>query len=321
MSTRLISPRRGALAIAAAATMFTLAGGVAQASVPVELTVVASDGRVLADYTQHTDKTRIKTDPKADCLGSAGSGSRVPVAGPTALSAVVDGADFGDSDLRPVSVADDTGFGLGVCGIGGEQAPSTGFWYLKQNRVESQTGGDQTPVERGDQITWYLDPDFSDAPPLELELVAPERTVIGQPVDVQVFQYDSNGTRTPAEGVDVTAASGLTNAEGKTTITPTVANQTLRASRAGAISDASQLCSAGDVSDCPEEADGIYAGSRDDDRVKDGDGGDGINLGPGDDRVNSRDGSIDDIDCGSGKDEIKVDKKDEVAKNCEKVRG
>jgi hypothetical protein len=318
MPIHLSVPRRGTLALATMAT-FALAAGSAQAGVPVELTVVDSTGSILADYTQYTDENKIKTDPGADCLGAAGSGDRVPVAGPTALSAVVDGAAYGDSDLRPVSLTDDTGFGLGVCGIGGKQAPSTGFWYLKQNRVESQTGGDQTRVERGDQITWYLDPDFSDAPPAELELVAPERTVIGQPVEVQVFQYDSTGTRTPAEGVQVTAASSLTNAEGKTTITPTTAIQQLQATRAGAISDSSSLCSAGDVADCPEKAPSLFGGSRYDDRITDTDGGDGVSMGPGDDRVNTRDRFIDTVNCGGGKDVAKVDGKDEVAKNCEKV--
>jgi Ca2+-binding RTX toxin-like protein len=47
--------------------------------------------------------------------------------------------------------------------------------------------------------------------------------------------------------------------------------------------------------------------------------GDTFEGGPGNDDIFSRDGKRDDVDCGSGNDIAKVDSKDKVAANCEKV--
>jgi hypothetical protein len=316
-------PRAGALIAASAAliSMFVLAG-IARASVPVDLRVVDSSGSVLGDYTQYTDKVTVKTDTKANCFGEGteGSGDKVKVKGATALGAVVDGAAAGDTDLKPISVTDAFDFGLGVCGIGGEVAPATGFWLLKQNYVETQTGGDQTKVKRNDAITWFLDPDFADAPPAELLLDAPARTTLGDPTQVQVFEYDSTGTHVPAPGVTVTGASQPTGADGTTTIEVTSASTTLVAKRDGAISDASQICAAGNLGDCPKAAAGIIGGSAEDDEIKGGKGPDVINAGKGNDKIDAQDGESDDIDCGGGKDKVEADAKDKTAKNCEKVR-
>jgi hypothetical protein len=321
MSTHLSWPLRGAFGFAIAAlSCSVLFAANARASVPVDLRVVASNGEVLADLTQYTDTTKVKTDRKADCLGTGGSGDTVTIKGSTALGAVIDGASYGDPGLNPLSISDGSDFGLGVCGIGGEVAPSTGFWFLKHNREASMSGGESTKVREGDEVTWYLDPDFADAPPLELELVAPARTTFETPTEVRVFEYDDTGARVPAAGVTVTGASAATDATGRTTVSLTNAGSELEATRAGAITDSAGICVRAEIGDCPKEPGTNIGGSRDDDVVEDGDGGDSISMGAGDDRANTRDGFADDVSCGSGKDTVKADREDEIANNCEKVR-
>ena len=257
MSTRFSSPLRAAsiAATAAAASLLLFASAASAASVPVDLRVVGPTGEVLGDYTQYTDSVSVKTDKNASCFGpgTEGSGATVDVKGKTALGALVDGAAAGDTDLKPISTTDAFDFGLGICGIGGEVAPETGFWLLKQNNVESQTGGEGTKVKKGDDITWFLDSDFADAPPAELVLEAPASVEFDTPTPVQVFEYSADGTRTPAAGVEVTGASAPTGADGTTEISLTVASQTLVAQRAGAISDAQQICAGAKRGRLPEE--------------------------------------------------------------------
>jgi hypothetical protein len=317
-------PLRAALLTALAASALLIPATAATAkSVPVDLRVVGSDGVVLGDYTQYTDSVKVKTDRDATCFGpdTEGSGAKVEVKGKTALGAVVDGSKAGDTDLKPVSVTDAFDFGLGVCGIGGEVAPETGFWYLKQNHVASQTGGDLTKVKKGDALTWYLDPDFADAPPAELELVTPAGVQFDTPTEVQVFEYADDGTRTPAAGVEVTGASAPTGADGTTEISLTTARQTIVASRAGAITDEAQICASSAASDCAPQAGTIIGGSSKPDKIKGTNGPDAINAGGGNDEVNARDGQVDDIDCGGvKKNKVKADRDDEVAKNCQKVK-
>ena len=51
-------------------------------------------------------------------------------------------------------------------------------------------------------------------------------------------------------------------------------------------------------------------------------GGPGLDLldgGPGNDTINARDGARDTIRCGAGKDTVAADKKDIIARGCEKV--
>ena len=318
------TPLRARLSLPAFTVLaFLLLAGTASAkSAPVDLKVIAGDGEVLASHTQYTDTVSLKTDPEASCFGQGteGSGAKVKVPGKTALGAVVDG-QTGDLDLKPVSVTDAFDFGLGLCGIGNEVAPDTGFWYLKTNHVESQTGGDLTKVGGGDEVVWFLDTDFADAPPAELELDAPARNELGTDFPVQVFEYAADGTRTPAAGVTVTGANQPTDATGTTTVNGlTTPRPTLSATRAGAIPDDVRVCAAESADNCPQQVGGIIGGSASDDEIRDTDDADNISMGKGDDEVNTRDGSADDINCGSGDDSVKADAGDDPAKNCEKVR-
>ena len=322
MPTHLSRPLRGVLLLTVAAASLTLTAAASAKSIPVDLRVIGPAGQSLADHVQYTGTTKFKTDPKADCFGEGneGSGARVKVRGATPIGAVADGTGV-VRDLRPLSVTDAFDFGLGICGIGGFdfEVDDTAFWYFKVNHVNPQVSAETVKLERGDEVFWYLTPDFNTLP-IELDLVAPTRTTFETPTPVQVFEYADDGTKTPAAGVTVTGAQQPTDANGETTVSMTEVSQTLTASRAGAISDHSRICAQAQVEDCPKKAEDLYAGSRSDDVIKDGDGQDEISAGAGDDEIETRDSFTDDVDCGKGKDVVKADENDDLAKDCEKVR-
>src|SRR5437762_2366758 len=54
-------------------------------------------------------------------------------------------------------------------------------------------------------------------------------------------------------------------------------------------------------------------------RLSGGSGNDTVRGGSGNDRINVRDGRRDHVNCGSGKDTVKADRKDVVSHNCEHV--
>ncbi len=87
-------------------------------------------------------RSRPRERPTASVRAPVAAGT-VKVPGTTALGIVADASEYARK-LRPLSITDSFDFGLGVCGFGHAIAPSTGYWYLKNNHVGSQTGGDQT---------------------------------------------------------------------------------------------------------------------------------------------------------------------------------
>lgn len=67
--------------------------------------------------------------------------------------------------------------------------------------------------------------------------------------------------------------------------------------------------------------DDCVSGGKGKDRISGGSGRDKLKGGSGDDRLSSRDGKRDRLSCGKGKhDRAKVDRKDKVRKDCERVR-
>ena len=74
-------------ALAALIALAALPAG-AGASVGVNLRVLNTEGKALAQLRQYTDTAQIKTDPEADCFGtgSGGSGRTATVNGSTALA-------------------------------------------------------------------------------------------------------------------------------------------------------------------------------------------------------------------------------------------
>ncbi len=220
--------------------VFTLSASPAGAksrTVPAALRVVNSSGRSLADGTQFTGPVvAIKSSRKADCFGpgTGGSGGRVDVPGTTALGQLAAGGGA-FRGIRPLSVTDYFDFGVGLCGIGRAVAPSTGYWYLKVNHAASFSGGDQTPVQRGDEVLWYLIDDFSDPTPDELALRVPAASGPGDPVTVRVLSYADDGSRSPASGALVTGAEAPTDGQGRTSVTAGAGVTAIRATRPGSI--------------------------------------------------------------------------------------
>jgi hypothetical protein len=168
--------RRAVIGLAMACTAALTSASLAHATKPADLRVLTST-ETLTDVRQYSGTTNVPTDPDADCFGPpGGSGDPLRLQGATALGMVKEASESRDR-LRPLLVSDQFAFGPAVCAIGGEEAP-LGFWYLKVNHVGSTIGGAH-PLAVGDEALWYLDPDFSDAPPAELVLRAPAAATSG----------------------------------------------------------------------------------------------------------------------------------------------
>ena len=292
---------------------------VSAAAVPVDLRVVDTDGFTMAQQTQFTDTVTVRTSPEADCFGPpGGSGAERTLNGPTALGAVWD-ASQADADLRPIWLTDQFGFGLGLCAIGGKVPPSSGFWYLKVNHVGSQVGGDQAAVGGGDDILWYLAPNFP--PGDELELIGPELARPGEPFQVQVFSYTDTGDRSPAAGALVAGSFEPTDANGFTTVTPTSeGTSALQATRGVDIpSNILGVTVDAELDPCAAPVADEIVGSGKRDRISGTASPESITARGGGDRVDSAGGCADEVDCGSGKDRAIVDSLDGV-RRCNKVK-
>jgi hypothetical protein len=293
---------------------FTFASAAAAAktkTVPGQIRVIDSKGRILAQQTQYTgDGVSIKSDKKADCFGSdnTGSGKRVDVPGFTALSQLIEASD-NDKSIRPVSLTDAFSFGLAVCGIGKAVSDEAGFWYVKENHEAAQVGSDQLEIDKGDQVLWYLIKDASAPPPDELALSAPAAAKSGQDVTVKVVSYADDGKKSPAEGVDVEGAKSKTDAKGKTTVPADEPMLALTGTRKGSIpSNTVYVCVQG-PGECPAGYAEVTAGTKGADKIKVGDISTTVLAGAGDDRITATSGKYgDDFDCGSGDDLVTVSK-------------
>jgi len=325
MPTPTFRVRRVAPALLAAVLLATSFASVAEAkpkSKAAGLRVIASSGTSLAQGTQFTAPTTIKTSKKADCFGEGteGSGAKVDLPGFTALGQLADSpAAF--PRLGPISVTDAFSFGLGLCGIGKSVAPSTGFWYLKVNHAGSLTGGDQTVVNKSDDVLWYLITDFTQPTPDELALRVPSGAA-GEEVTAKVVSYADNGAKTPAAGASVTGASAPTDADGETTVTLGDGVSKFRASREGSIPSSSVAICTDKVAKCPPGYAHTVGGTKKADAITGSNQAESIFAGPGDDEVDARAGKArDKINCGPGDDELILAKGSKSPyKACEKVK-
>jgi hypothetical protein len=325
MSTHSPRLRRAILASGLATLIMASAAHAAGNKVGGDVRVVDSNGKILLDQRQYTGTTKVKTSKKADCFGegTGGSGHEVEVPGATALGIVSDASEY-EPKLSPLSITDSFDFGLGVCGFGSAIAPSSGYWYLKQNHVGSMTGGDLTTVKNGDDILWYLIEDYNDPIPAELELVAPSTIEPGAKIPVKVFEYADDGTRTPAAGAEVGGAT--TGADGTAQVAPTGAGTRLVARRDGAIpSRALDVCQAQKISDCPNGHVLEISGSDSADKIKSDKRPSLISGHRGSDRIDltkSKDSAPPIVDCGPGEDVLIVRKgqKFTARKGCETTK-
>ena len=256
------------VSIAALAALIALAAlpAGAGASVGADLRVVGPSGQ-LDDLTQYSDTTTMPTSPQAECFGagSGGSGQGVAVDGANALGIVVEAAKS-QKQLNPLQLTDtfvSQGFGLGVCGIGGQVASGSAFWYTKVDHVGLQVGGSQFPIHGGQQVLWYLAPNFP--PPAELVLNAPAREPIGAPFPVQVLAYADDGTATPAAGAVISGSGApvTTDASGNALVSVSgTGPRQIQATLGDDIpSEATPICSFDAVTDCAAERGRLIVGS------------------------------------------------------------
>jgi len=288
------------------------------ATTTAQVRVMNTAGATLADQSQVTGDVTINTDPGADCFGPpGGSGSAVGIPGPSALGIVKDASESNGA-LRPLSVTDQFGFGLGVCGIGGFtfNQGDTAFWYLKVNHVGAQIGGDTYILNPGDEVLWYLSPGFP--APNELELVAPTVTQAGKPFGVRVFSYNDGGQRSPVAGALVSGAVQPTGTDGATTV-ELGDSATLQALRGADIpSNREIVCVITKPKTCGSTPRHKIVGTNGPDRIRGSEVPDLIRARAGADFVNARGGLGDKVNCGRGRDRAKVGAND-IVRRCEKV--
>ena len=157
----------------------------ASATVPAKLRVLTPDRIMDPGTTYIVDEgVTVPTRPDADCFGApGGSGAEFTYEKPNVLSLLAT-AGRTTKAVAPLSLTDQFGFGLGICGVGGVQASmGESFWYFKVNHSEATVGADQLEIKPGDEVLFYLAPDaFPNPNPAELELVAPARAAAGTPV-------------------------------------------------------------------------------------------------------------------------------------------
>jgi hypothetical protein len=303
-------------------TMLLVPGVAAAASTTANLRVVNTAGTTLADQSQVTGDVTIKTDPGATCFGPpGGSGNNVNVPGPSALGIVKDASDSNPA-LRPLSVTDQFSFGLGVCGIGGFTFDfgSSSFWYLKVNHVGSQVSGDHSLLKAGDEVLWYLQPGY--AAPNELQLVAPTTAKSGVPFTVTVYAYSDSGARSPVAGALVTGADVPTAGDGTTAVQLT-RSATLQALHGADIPSNQEIvaCVPSTQSACgpaQKVARHRIIGTNGADYIKGTPGPDLVRARASTDRINTRGGLSDIVNCGRGRDKAVVDSTD-ITRRCEKV--
>ena len=322
------------VSIAALASLIALAAlgsASASASVGADLRVVGSSGQ-LDDITQYSDTTTMPTSPQAECFGpgSGGTGQGVSVPGANALGVVVEAAES-RQQLNPLQLTDSfvsQGFGLGVCGIGGQVAAGSAFWYTKVDHAGLQVGGSQFPIHAGQQVLWYLAPNFP-APP-ELVLNAPVREPAGTPFPVQVLAYADDGTATPAAGAVISGGDSPVTTDGAGNAAVSVGgagfHQLQAALGADIPSAMEQVCTSDASTACPVARGRLIVGSDDvdditgtlgNDQIKPRAGNDAVRALAGNDKIDVRGGGKDRVNCGGGDDSVKGDKRDKLAKNCE----
>ncbi len=215
---RLVPKNRLAAVLGLALVLLLSAAALAAAeTIPAELRVVGTGGKLLAEANLPTGTTRVPTSRRASCFGSGsrGSGRARTIKGATALGLLAEEARL-DPALRPFYVTDAFSFGLGLCTVGGDSATTKLSWFLKVNHKASQVGGDKTKLKPGDEVLWAL---ASYPYPNELSLSGPSSAPAGLPFQVEVFSYDEKGRRKPVAGATVTGASGPTDASGRATVT------------------------------------------------------------------------------------------------------
>lgn len=306
---------RAALAACVLAT--AAAAPATAAPVTAKLRVEAGGKSLDRGYRYATDTATFNTSTTAAC---GGSGDSKTIEGPSALGALVSGSDY-NARLRPVEVSDQFEFGLFVCGIGGRQSGES-FWGLRVNHAEAQVGGDQYALEPNDEVLWtFITFDGANSGS-ELVLELPERNVrAGEPVEVRVLAYDAEGGSAPAAGVAITGGATTDAAGVARLVFDAPGRPVVRGTRGNDIpTEPERLCvweaSESECAAIPHER---TVGTGVTDNLA-GIAAPELILGrAGDDTVRSRGGGTDTVRCGRGRDTVKADRRDRVARDCERV--
>lgn len=333
--------RRIPFALCVLLALALLPASASAATVPAKLRVLTPD-RVLDPGTTYyvPGDITVPTTPDADCLGPpGGSGAEYTYDTPNVLSLLATGART-DRTISPLALSDQFGFGLLVCGIGGQEAVrGSSFWYFKVNHEESSLGADQVELKRGDEALFYLAPDaFPNPNPAELELRAPAGVKAGTPFDVTVLEhkcvtdqdtFETTCTGGPAAGVTVSGADAdaTTGADGTATVVvDEVGVAQLAATRGADIpSEVLDTCVGPEANSCPKQRGKRIVGSPEGDKIKGTSGLDEIRSRGGDDTVDLRKGGADTVNCGAGRDVVLIKRATAsdglvIKGSCEKVR-
>ena len=312
----------------------------ASATVPAKLRVLTPD-RVMDPGTTYIvdEGVTVPTRPDADCFGApGGSGAEFTYEKPNVLSLLAT-AGRTTKAVAPLSLTDQFGFGLGICGVGGVQASmGESFWYFKVNHTEATVGADQLEIKPGDEVLFYLAPDaFPNPNPAELELVAPARAAAGTPFSVSVLEhacvtqssppFATECTSGPASGVTISGgdSAATTGQDGTAQLAVAAPGEAqLTASRATDIpSETLATCVATALEECPATRGSRIVGSPQGDSIKGTAGIDSIRSRGGDDKVNVRQGGADTVNCGKGRDTVRVKRNGDAPKikgSCERIK-
>jgi hypothetical protein len=313
----------------AALVLLCVPAGASAATKPIDIRVLTSAGKTLADFRQYTGSVDFDASHKAKCFGpdSPSSDNSYHVQGATLLGALVDAAQH-RSSLRPLLITDafvDDGFGVGVCGINEVVAPfdyPAPYWYSAVDGVASSTGPDLVPVKAGDDELWYFTTGEESGFPNQLVLKAPVQVAPETPFQVKVTRISAgDGSAAPAQGVAVTGALTSTDEHGKV-IVPGAAAGTLHLHATGSGDDVrsavSAVCVDADPANCPVARSLTIFGSTRPDQIHGGKGWDSIRAGAGDDSIDIGQGGHDKVACGPGHDQVTgAGSDDDVGASCE----
>ena len=216
MNNRITSPAIGLLLGLILLLGFATQPAAAASKIPVNLRVVTYSGKIIFDQTVRTGTASIK--PTSDCPTLGGrTGPARTITGATGIGLLYQ-ASLQYKALRPLKVSD-SDFGFGICGIGGSNAQGKQWWALYNNYKSSMTGAEGLKLKRGDSVLFFLSKTYEQPNPNLLSLNAPTSVRKGAKVKVRVFEWDSNGKKSPVEGAKVSGATGaLTDANGYTTL-------------------------------------------------------------------------------------------------------
>jgi hypothetical protein len=322
-----------ALAASACALVISAAPAATAKKLPVvELRVEGPNGTLDPGtfYATGSEKVR-KSRPGDACVRDQG---RLRFPGSTALGLPQTASEHRKA-LRQVRVRLDEA-GPFVCEIGGivgrpftDPDGFAGWSYWLNGEFGSQSA-DLVNVRRRHEVVWVFS-DFNVDPNqqvntgslLELHRV-PARSSGEFVVGVTAHSFD--GTASPAEGATIHGASSVSElGDGQYEVTVPSGITTLTATRGTDIpSNHMKTCNRADEDECPRAHGKRIFGSDRGDRLVGGLGWDRIRTLGGKDLIDLRKGGRDKVNCGGGRDKVKVkrrDPDDRIARNCEVVKG